>query len=600
MAPAVEGGAKTMSASEVVLADALPLLAGVVRKTDGWVTATCPYCGTEDALQVTPRGFNCANQLCDTVGSLAALVRKLGAADPKAPTNAAGDLGLHDTGNATRFADLHGERLHFIPRWGKWLVWSEEEGRWVLDAGDVLVRELAKDVGRTLRNEALADVAAAVSKADAKPAQQRLDFALRSLEARRIRDMVDLARGIEGVPLDHERLDSDGWLLGVENGVIDLRTGVLRAARPEDLLTLQCPVAWEENAPADRWQRALAEWFPDPEVRGYVQRAAGAALVGAQTEHVFVIHYGDGGNGKGTFTRALQRVLGPYAVEVHLSLLVEVRYKEHDTVKADLFRKRLAIAVETERRVRLAEASVKNLSGGDRIRARRMREDSWSFDPTHSLWLQTNHLPEIAGRDRGIWRRIRVVKWARTFEDAQQDHDLDATLAAEAPGILGWLVEGCLLWQQHGLAEPEAVVRDTLDYRRGEDVFSRFADDTGLVFRRDLEMPAGQLQELLFEWARAEGLDAPRQALGDWLKDQGCRQAVPRVDGKRVRTWVGVGLDDDAHRRQQADVFAPGNSGNGLSCSPPHARACENKPDGPLPALPAPEDAVDPTAEVLR
>src|SRR5439155_11202182 len=183
-------------------------------------------------------------------------------------------------------------------------------------------------------------------------------------------------------------------------------------------------------------------WFPDAEVRAYVHRLAGAALVGAQFDHLFVIHYGGGGYGKGTFTRHLQAVLGPYAVEVHLSLLVEQRHSEHDTVKADLFRRRLAVAVETERRVKLAEASVKNLTGGDRIRARRMREDPWAFDPTHALWLQTNHLPEISGRDDGIWRRVRVVKWEASFKRTQ-DPTLDPTLDAEASGILRWLVEGC-------------------------------------------------------------------------------------------------------------------------------------------------------------
>ncbi|MFC1662413.1 phage/plasmid primase, P4 family [Gemmatimonadota bacterium] len=342
---------------------------------------------------------------------------------------------------------------------------------------------------------------------------------------------------------------------------IDLRTGTFRPADPADLMTLQAPVQWDEDARAPRWEQALVEWFPDEEVRAYVKRVAGSALVGAQRDHVFVIHCGGGRNGKGTFCRALQRTLGSYAAVIHLSLLVEQRYSHHDTVKADLFRARLAVASETQRRVKLDEASVKNLTGGDRVTARRMREDPWEFDPTHSLWLQTNHLPEIGGRDRGIWSRIRVVKWVATFEDKDQDQTLDETLAAEAPGIMRWMVEGCLEWQREGLAEPEQVIRETLAYRQAEDTFSRFADDTGLVFSRNLEIQAGELQELLVEWAQAEGLEPPAKELGCWLRENGVRQARrrftdPSGNRRQARFWLGVGIEDENHTTAQADVLA--------------------------------------------
>jgi putative DNA primase/helicase len=455
---------------------------------------------------------------------------------------------LTDTGNASRLIGKHGDRLHYIPPWGRWIVCATD-GFWNIDHRDVQVRELAKDVGRQLKREA-------AKEPDDARAKRLFAYGLASLNARKIGGMVDLARGIEGISLDHEKLDKDGWLLGTKNGVIELRTGRHRTARPEDLMTMRCPVPWQANATAPRWERAVAEWFPDPEVRAYVQRVAGSALVGAQRDHVFVIHYGLGGNGKGTFTRALQAVLGPLATEIHLSLLIQVQHKEHDTVKADLFRARLALAVEVDRRVKLAEASVKNLTGNDRIRGRRMREDPWSFDPTHSLWLQTNHLPEISGRDTGIWRRIRVVKWERTFSGEDEDQDLDETLASEAPGILGWLVEGCLAWQREGLQEPEKVVRDTLAYRRAEDTFSRFQDDVDLVFAPGLEMQAQALQDLLSEWASAEGIDPPSSEVGDWLHEHGCRQKRKRFtdeNGKRRqrRFWLGVGLEDGKHESEQ-------------------------------------------------
>ena len=464
------------------------------------------------------------------------------------------EVSLTDTGNASRLVSMHGKQLHYIAPWRKWLVFDSDRGVWVRDHADVHVRELAKDVGISLKKEAGDDD-------DDGRAKKVFSFGLKSLSAHGIGGMVDLARGVEGIPLDHEQLDRDGWILGVKNGVVDLRSGELRPADPDDLMTMQCPVPWAPSASRDRWEQALVEWFPDPEVRSYVQRVAGSALVGTQRDHVFIVHFGGGRNGKGTFMRALMHVLGPYTRVIHLSLLVEQKYSQHDTVKAELFRTRLAVAAETQKRVRLDEASVKNLTGGDRITARRMREDPWEFDPTHSLWLQTNHLPEISGRDRGIWSRIRVVKWESTFDGADQDQGLDDTLANEGPGILRWLVEGCLEWQQHGLDEPEAVIRATLAYRESEDVFSRFIADTGLVFDPGLEIQAGRLQEILTEWAQEEGTNPPRQDVGDWLRENGARKTQRRVRGpdgktKRPKFWVGIGFKDEKHEVEQTDVLA--------------------------------------------
>lgn len=179
--------------------------------------------------------------------------------------------------------------------------------------------------------------------------------------------MIDLTRGIPGIPIDHELLDTNPWLLGVRNGVIDLQAGQFRKADPDDLMMMQSPVEWDDLAVAPRWETALEEWFPDPSIRSYVHRLVGQALVGLQQDHIFAIHYGIGGNGKGTFVRALQHVLDPYAATPDLKLLVHQKWGAHDTATSTLFRTRLAVASETDHRVKLNEASIKNLTGGDRI-----------------------------------------------------------------------------------------------------------------------------------------------------------------------------------------------------------------------------------------
>jgi putative DNA primase/helicase len=449
-------------------------------------------------------------------------------ATPTAPRTLPGfgerDAGFTDTGFADRLIGLHGERLRYVAAWNRWLVW--DDSRWHIDTGAVHVKERAKDVGQQLLQLAATAPARGESEQLRKAAWQ-------ALSAARINSMVDLARGIPGVAVEHEELDADPWLLGVRNGAVDLRTGALLPPDPSRLMTMACPVAYDPAARAPRWEQALREWFPDPEVRAYVQRLAGAALHGGQRDHVFVIDFGGGRNGKGTYMRAVQRVLGPYAVTAHMGLLVASN-EQHDTVRAHLFRARLAVASETRRRVALKEESIKTLTGGDRIQARRMREDPWEFDPSHMLRLQTNHLPEIAGTDEGIWRRIRVVEWVQHFAGSE-DPDLDAKLAAESAGILRWTVEGCLAWQRQGLAEPASVVQATLKYRQAEDKCARFAADR-LQLGEGLQVSASELAAQARNWAQENDLRLPLSELHGWLEDQGCRKRH-REAGK---VWSGV------------------------------------------------------------
>ncbi|MGI8515377.1 MAG: phage/plasmid primase, P4 family [Acidimicrobiia bacterium] len=446
--------------------------------------------------------------------------------------------GESDTDNASRFIALHTGKVRYLPAWNKWLTW--DENRWQIDQNNTLVHEMAKRVAISM----LAEVP------DAPDPKQFAKGAARALSRAAITNMVYLARGIEGVPLGYEDLDRDPWLLGVANGVIDLKTGQLRDADPDDLMMMQAPVVYDPQSACQRWDKALAEWFSDPELQTYVHRLAGSSLIGAQLDHVFAIHFGGGANGKGTFTRAIQHALGPYAVTPHLSLLVDDKNTQHDTVKAQLFRARLAIATETERRVRLREAQIKNLTGGDRINARRLYEDPWEFDPSHHLWLVTNHLPEITGRDLGIWRRIRVVPWVSDFT-TDPDRDLDASLRGEAPGILRWLVEGCLQWQTEGLAEPEAVKAATDRYRAGEDIIARWIAATGLVFDSELSVPAVELTDSWRGWCETHLGETRRfNEPAEYLAQNGCvsRTRRWRSEDRKQRQetrWLGVGYGDD-------------------------------------------------------
>jgi putative DNA primase/helicase len=281
-------------------------------------------------------------------------------------------------------------------------------------------------------------------------------------------------------------------------------------------------VIFDERATCPRWDKAISEWFPNEDTAKYVQRLAGQAVLGIVRDHILVSHYGGGLNGKGTFTRALARVFGDYATTLDLALLTETRHGPHAASTSVLFRRRLAMASETSRRVRLAEAQVKNLTGGDAIQARRLYENPWQFEPTHSLWLQTNHLPEIAGRDCGIWRRIRIVPWRNSF-DGCVDDTLDDALRDEAPGILNWVITGALLYQELGLSEPSEVVNATLEYRDQEDILKHWMIDCGYVFETTLKTQSQTLADSWRSWSESQfGRAKKFSDLTHALENKGC------------------------------------------------------------------------------
>lgn len=254
--------------------------------------------------------------------------------------------------------------------------------------------------------------------------------------------MLASAQAIAGIPIQPEDMDRDPWLLNVRNGTIDLRTGALRPHAREDLITRGIDVDYDRAAVCPAWERFLHQVFGgDVGLVAFVQRAIGYSLTGVITEHVLLVLYGLGSNGKTTLSEALHYLLGPsYAKHAPTDLLLARRGEHHPTELATLHGARLLTSAETGEGRRLAESLVKQLTGGDPVTARRMREDFWQFRPEFKLWLATNHKPQIKGTDHAIWRRIRLIPFDITFhapetgKTPQQDPTLPGRLRRELPG----------------------------------------------------------------------------------------------------------------------------------------------------------------------
>lgn len=476
-----------------------------------------------------------------------------GAAD-----DSGGGWALTDLGNARRLVVRHGRDLRFCYAWDKWLIWDGQ--RWRVDDTGEIVRR-AKQTVRAI----LAEAAAATDDAKAKDLAKH---ALRSQSAARIMEMIKLAESEPEIPVTTEALDVDPWLLNVTNGTIELRTGVLRPPDRADLITKVAPVAYDSGATCPTFDAFLSSILNGsaPLIR-FVQRAIGYALTGSTREQAMAICYGSGSNGKTTLLDLVLDLMGEYGMQTSSETMMA---KHGDAIPNDIARlrgARFVTAVETEQGRRLNESLVKQLTGGDRVSARFMRSEWFDFKPTFKLWMGTNHKPVIKGTERAIWRRIRLIPFAVTIPDDEQDKDLPEKLRAELPGVLQWALRGCLDWQREGLAPPEAVTEATNGYRAEMDVLATWVADC-CVTTPSVRAEAKLLYRSYSEWCEQNGERAESQrGFGQRLGERGY---TPGKSGDK-RYWRGIGVlaedqpggtdgTDGAHGTQRGADFPINNS----------------------------------------
>jgi putative DNA primase/helicase len=269
-----------------------------------------------------------------------------------------------------------------------------------------------------------------------------------------------------------------------------------------------------------------------------MQRSFGYSLTGSDQEQCVFCYYGGGANDKTTYARVQAHTLGDYAVNLPFSALEMTNRNNNDVVA--LAGARLATATETNEGMRLNEARIKMLTGGDPITARRLYRESFTFDPTHKLVLAFNHKPVIADDSEGMWRRVRLIPFLKQLPPEQQDRKLPDKLLAEAQGILAWAVKGCLRWQKEGLGMPPAVAEATAAYRDESDHAGAFLEDCCII-RAGAEVASGDLWERYEQWTAAnEEVSLPRPTFVDRLKRRGLRRGRSGHGGNRV--WVGVKL----------------------------------------------------------
>jgi putative DNA primase/helicase len=307
--------------------------------------------------------------------------------------------------------------------------------------------------------------------------QTTRDTASTESEARKA-NTASFCRGVEvlaqtavELAASRDTFDHDPWLLGTPGGTVDLKTGELRPACAEDYisrLTAATPAASGTDCP--RWLQFLDEATGgDAELSGFLQRYCGYALTGVTTEQCLVFLHGFGKNGKSTFVSTVSRLLGAYATTSAMSTFTTRSFDAHPEELASLAGARLVAASETQEGRTWDETRVKQLTGGDTIRARFMNKDSFTFKPAFKLLFVGNKMPDVATLDEAWRRRFHLVPF--TSQPSKPDPELEKKLENDWPGILRWLIDGCLAWQLQGLNPSASVVAATEDYFKSQNTF---------------------------------------------------------------------------------------------------------------------------------
>ncbi|MGA4215184.1 phage/plasmid primase, P4 family [Ralstonia nicotianae] len=358
---------------------------------------------------------------------------------------------------ALAFTRRYHRDWRYVAAWGRWLVWDGH--RWRTEdtlAATDLIRNVCRHAALHAENPRLA----------AKLATSGT-----------IAGVERLARADRRHAATTSEWDADPWLLNTPGGVVDLRTGRQRPHDRDDRMTKITTATPGGDCPT--WRQFLAEVTGgDAELQAYLQRMAGYALTGSTQEHALFFLYGTGANGKSVFVNTLATILGDYAANAAMDTFMETRADRHPTDMAGLRGARFVAAIETEQGRRWAESKVKNLTGGDKISARFMRQDFFEFFPQFKLFVAGNHKPAIRNIDEAMKRRLHLIPFTVTVPPERRDKHLQQKLLAERDGILAWAVQGCLDWQRLGRLDPPQQVLDaTEEYFEAEDALGRWLDE---------------------------------------------------------------------------------------------------------------------------
>lgn len=393
-----------------------------------------------------------------------------------------------ERGNAGRLARLVGKKVRYVRKKNSFIVYDGKS--WI--EGDESVMKLAIYCMDRLKQAAKEN-----DNGDLR------DFASQSQTRAKFKAMVDLLKYEPSIAIDTSELDTDKFLLNVQNGTIDLRTGQLQTHDPDNYMTMISPVSYDINALCPQFLKFLDEiTCHDVELQHYIKRLFGYLLTGDISVQALFFLLGSGENGKSVLLRIMKYIMGLYAAKTGSSTLM-AGLRGSGAASPDLARLqsvRMVLASELDKGDKFSESLIKEMTGGEAIVARKLYQDYFEFDPEFKIIFGGNHKPKIEGEDDGIWRRFHLIPFNYKVPEGQKDPQLYEKLMSEASGILNWMIEGCLEWQRDGLNPPEIVRSAVAEYRKESSSFEEWLDEKCCV-SEEASASAKDLYDSYHTWA---------------------------------------------------------------------------------------------------
>lgn len=426
-----------------------------------------------------------------------------------------------DLGNTILFAQQYKDEIRYDHLRKRWLIWNGHY--WKPDHGPMLVQRVMAFV-QAKYMEATAEE---ISILNPKERRKTIHWGNANSE-RGIGAITRMSPSISFISDDGHEWDAIPYLLGVTNGVVDLRTGELRDGQPKDRITKRTKVLYDPLAKADRWEAFLTEIHPDDHdgvaIREYLHRAYGYSATGESRDHILMTLIGTGRNGKSVERNAIHHVLGDYGVTLSFQSVERVHGLRPTNDMAALYRNRMAISSEANKGSVLDTSRIKTLTGEDPISARFLHKEFFEFTNTAKIWVAVNDKPDVKDDSEGFWERVRAVTYPVQFEGAKADRTLGDTFhTAEARGILAWLVRGAVKYYESGLGDtPVSITETTNGYRSDNDPISEFISDRMGVY----EGGTARWKDIVQEFTT-------------WADDQGLTQKE-RPPNKALKSYLGI------------------------------------------------------------
>jgi putative DNA primase/helicase len=434
-----------------------------------------------------------------------------------------------ELGNAKRLVQRYGARLHYCFPWKKWFVWDGR--RWQVDQHGIAL-SWAKDTVESI-------YADSAHEADARRKELRA-WALKSETDTAYEHMLSIARSEPGLPVIPDDFDTDPMLLTTTSGTLNLTTGELLPHSPAHLITKLAPVAVDPAATCPVWDRFLFRIMDgNTSMIDYLQRAAGYSLTGLTGEECLFLLHGSGRNGKSKFLETLGLLLGDYGQPTEFSTFLHKRSEAVRNDIAALRGARFVTASETKESKQLDESVLKSLTGGDRITARFLYAEFFTFTPLFKLWLSTNHLPQINADDLAVWERLHLIPFPVYIPEDERDPALLDKFRGELSGILNWALAGCEAWRESRLRRPQLVIDATAAYRKDVDTVGAFLSECTLP-SPGARLPSASLYRAYAAWAKDNGIPTPftHTTLSTRLRERG----LPSARGNMGIVWLNLAL----------------------------------------------------------